>query len=173
MGALLLTGCGGSTTVTFQTCDLDIVLDAAAAAPGDLVTAVGGPFLRDDRLDGDPVRDTLVLVDGVDALVVDIASVDADGTDLSEDCNLCFECREAAECSPCGRCDGRLLAGEDRRTCFGSNVAGKVTPGACDRCEQRLTFEVPTVEDGERPVSVLNRFGASPPVPLTVTAGTL
>lgn len=170
MALTLLAACESATTATFETCELDVALEPVVAAPGDSITVFGGPFLRDDDIDGDPARDILVIVDGVGAEVLDVSSVDASDTDVSEDCNTCFACREEAGCAPCGLCDGRELEGARRRECFGTDpVIAKPESGACDRCEQRVVFEVPDVESGPRSVVLQNRFGTSVPVPLDVT----
>lgn len=79
--------------------------------------------------------DTEVRLGGERALVL---SVDRN------DCTLCDECIVAAECSPCGTCDACAIA--------------------CESCVQTVTFNVPEVSDGERPVVLINAYGSTAPL---------
>ncbi|MBX2799077.1 MAG: hypothetical protein KTR31_15480 [Myxococcales bacterium] len=161
--ALLGSGCGATAIDVFETCDLDVVLEPAAASPGEQVTAYGGPYSE--------VRDTRLTVGGVDAVVVSVESRDDRGkksVDLSEACDLCAACRLTAGCAPCGACTGVLLDASDRVECFGDTNVVPATEGACDLCVEQVVFEVPEVAPGEQLVWMVNEFGASSSLPFEV-----
>ncbi|TVQ92740.1 MAG: hypothetical protein EA397_06180 [Deltaproteobacteria bacterium] len=87
--------------------------------------------------------DTEVRVGGVVAPIVEV-SVDAGA------CQPCEACRARRGCTTCQRC---LSCADD-----------------CDPCEPATVFEVPDLPPGEHPVTLLNRYGNSLPMPLIVTA---
>lgn len=85
---LALAACETGNNVTFEQCELDLVLDPTTAAVGDPVEATG-PLLTEPL-------DTAVRVDGVSAEVLDVTATDA--------CAGCSACRDDAGCV-CGTCD--------------------------------------------------------------------
>lgn len=89
------------------------------------------------------VYDTVVTVGGVPAEVIDV---------VRDNCALCDACRLAVEdsCDPCGLC-----------------VQCETT---CDLCVQTVSFAVPDLAEGPTDVVITNGYGASDPIPFTVTA---
>lgn len=81
----------------FTRCTLDVELDPVAAAPGEVVTAFGGPWTE--------VPDTRVEVAGLRATVL--------GIDRSSECARCADCREDAGCDDCRACEACLDACAD------------------------------------------------------------
>jgi hypothetical protein len=81
-----LTGCGGQLIDSFDACELTAHLAPGIAAPGEVVTLLGGPLTAP--------YDSLVLVDGVSAEVLEV--------DRSDGCLDCDTCR--SETLSCGGC---------------------------------------------------------------------
>ncbi len=160
---LLLAGCTTNPLDLFEVCDLELELVPDAAAPGEVVTATGGPFTE--------VRDTIVMVGGFEAEVLSVSADlqqtgDTAATDLTFVCEECETCRIEAGCGPCGSCAGERLEPSRRLECFGDPLEGTI--GACDLCEQQVDFVVPLVGSGATTVWMVNRNGTSPSVPFSV-----
>ena len=173
-----LVGCGTATFDIFETCELDAEVVPLIATAGEEVVVTGGPFIDFFSQDGGSERDTIVTVAGLPAEIVSVTASGSEGDDPAADCIECQTCRLDAGCPPCGRCDGRGLdSAEQRATCFGSpgeaidEVAQRI-PGACDRCVEQVVFVMPDAAPGEQTISIVNRFGASPAVPVTVAEST-
>jgi hypothetical protein len=150
-----LVGCATGTVDVFQTCELDLALSPAAAAPGTTVSASGGPYTN--------VRDTRVSIGGVRA---EVTSVERVG------CLTCDTCRLDADCAPCGPCFGIELTSEQQDACFGDGLADPPIPPACDACVETMAFVVPDgAPVGTTAVYVVNANGASGLVPFEVLAG--
>ena len=63
----------------------------------------------------------------------------------------------------CSTCDGcRLDEG-----CGVCDTCGACAE-ACTACEETVTFIVPELPEGESPVSIINAYGNSPPLPLQI-----
>lgn len=91
---LLLTalgGCSGQLVDSFDACELTAILSPSSAAPGDLVTLLGGPLTEP--------YDTLVQIDGIVATVEDV--------ERSGGCFDCDLCR--SETLSCGGCTDRCV----------------------------------------------------------------
>jgi len=86
--------------------------------------------------------DTTVLVDGAPAEILEVQRIN---------CAFCDGCRDSIE-PPCNACE----------ECEGCTVS-------CEECEQTVSFVIPEVPPGEVSVVLMNRFGASGPLPFTVT----
>lgn len=163
--ALAAGSCGSSAGDLPEVCSLDLALDPAAAEPGVVVTATGGP------LTDEGIRDTLVLVGGVPAEVTAVVRSD----ECTNDIDGCDVCRVEANCPPCGFCPTDVLAaqalGSERMAqCFGDPVADPPVEGLCDLCTETLTFVVPALPPGPAPVIVFNGNGQSPTLLLDVLA---
>lgn len=160
----LLVSCGTSFQDQIEVCTLDLVLTPASAAPGEVVTATGGPLTESGA------RDHVVLVGGVQADVLSVNRSDACNNPLDG----CDVCRAEARCPPCGFCPLDILAaqamGEARLDqCFGDPLAE--IEGLCDLCEETLTFVVPAgLPAGPTPVVVFNANGQSPSLVFDVAA---
>jgi len=133
LALLGLTGCPADTTGQFEQCELDLVLDLDEATPGDTVVASGRPLT--DSLD------TVVRVDGVDAVDVEVVITDSE-------CDTCDDCRATAACGVCETCG--------------------ICAEACADCAQSVSFTVPDLAPGPVGVAVFNAFGASPALPLRI-----
>jgi len=82
--------------------------------------------------------------------LVTVAGVSADITDITRtECEACDACREVNACLACGDCD----------VCDVSCAA---------ECVETVTFTMPSVGVGVQPVQLLNAYGASQPVDVTV-----
>ena len=91
------------------------------------------------------VADTTVRVDGFTAEVLEI--------ERSEDCLFCDACVESAGCTGC------------ERSCPDCDAI-------CETCIETTRFVVPEVPPGERPVVLLNRYGATDSESLLVLGDT-
>lgn len=148
----LAVGCRTPTVDFFESCELDVVLDPASGAPGEVVTATGSPLTQP--------YDTLVSVGGVDAEVLEVAR--------EPECEECDTCKLDAGCLVCGTCLGTSLDPDRRLECFGDPFDPQST-GYCGRCVETLTFVVPaSAPRGLTTVVVLNRNGSSAPLEFRV-----
>jgi len=152
--ALGLTGCGVAAIDQFETCELDVTLEVASAAPGQEVVLLGGPQTSP--------YDTRVEVGGVPAEVV--------GIERNAACSTCETCRTDAECLVCGTCLGAALDDANRVACFGDPFEG--TKGICGDCEEQVAFVVPQLPAGPTTIVVLNRNGASAPLAFAIEGAT-
>lgn len=96
------------------------------------------------RITGRPASERVDTDVRVDGQPVSILAFDDDAAD----CGACDACRDDAFCNACEPCP----------TCA----------EACADCVPSLTFVAPEGYDGSVWVTVANRFGTSPPLPLTL-----
>ena len=134
LGVWLLAGCPDSTVSDFVQCTIDVELDASSGPVGATVIATAEPLSSPE--------DTLVLVDGVRAPIVDVSRVD---------CAECDACRASVECDACETCTD--------------------CADFCAACVQTATFTIPAGAAGETAVVLQNRYGASDPIPFLVEGG--
>lgn len=86
--------------------------------------------------------DTSVLVDAVPAEILDVQRIN---------CAFCDGCFASIEppCNACEECEGCAVS--------------------CEDCVQTVSFVIPEVPPGEVVLVITNTFGASSPIPFTVT----
>ncbi len=82
----MVVGCASAETEIFAQCDLEFILVPSVAAPGDSVSARGGPLTE--------IYDTIVSVGGWTATLSEVA----------RDCQACDDCRALQDCLPCESC---------------------------------------------------------------------
>lgn len=161
-----LHACGAPSISGIEICSLDLTLSASTAAPGDTITATGGPLTE--------LRDTVVTVGGVQATVSDVTRSD----ECSNAVTGCDLCRIEAECPPCGFCPldvgaARAMGAERLESCFGDPLADPPVEGSCDLCVQTVTFVIPAdLPPGPAAVVVFNAEGQSAALPLDIVAAT-
>lgn len=98
MAITALTGCTtGSSSASYQICDLSATVEPVEASVGETVVATGRPF--------SDTYDTQVTVGGLAAPVLDVARTD---------CFECDACRIIADCDDCSAC---LTCAESCESC--------------------------------------------------------
>ena len=85
---LLLAGCPNRLLEQFDTCTLEVNLSTDEAAPGDEISATGGPFSAP--------FDTTIHVLGRPSVITDVSR---------EACGPCDSCRVENRCLSCGECE--------------------------------------------------------------------
>lgn len=89
--------------------------------------------------------DTAVTVSGLLAEITDVDRV-------MPECEACDSCRVTADCGVCEECG--------------------ICDASCAECIEIVSFVIPEVEPGEHAVTVVNSYGVSPPMPITVVEPT-
>jgi len=138
LGALLLAGCPRVFEETFTRCTLEFELEPDAAAPGEVVDAVGGPWTS--------AFDTRVEIAGLRADVISI--------DRTPECARCAECREESGCDLPGR-----------GGCPTCDACADVCVECVETLTFEVPGDAPA---GPTAVTVFNDRGGSRPVPFTV-----